>query len=72
MGTYVKTKEQQDYARARRKYLALYDKSVETARQADHCISCNRCSKACPQHIRIPAELMRIDGYVEKLKKGEI
>lgn len=71
-GTYVKTKEQQDYARARRKYLALYDKSVETARQADHCISCNRCSKACPQHIRIPAELMRIDGYVEKLKKGEI
>lgn len=71
-GTYVKTREQQDYARARRKYLALYDKSVETARQADHCISCNRCLKACPQHIRIPAELKRIDGYVEKLKRGEL
>lgn len=71
-GTYVKTTEQKGYARIRRKYLAGYDKAVETRRQADHCISCNRCIKACPQHIRIPSELKRIDEYVEKVKREEL
>ena len=71
-GTYVSSSLQKDYARSRRRYLALYDKSVETVRQADHCIRCGRCNKACPQHIRIPAELRRIDKYVEKLRLGEI
>ena len=70
--TYVTSKEQKDYMKARRRYLALYDKSVESARQADHCIRCNKCSRACPQHIRIPAELKRIDGYIEKLKRDEL
>jgi len=26
----------------------------------------------CPQHIRIPAELRRIDAYVEKLKQSTL
>jgi len=71
-GTYVKSKEQKDYARARRLYLAEYDKSVQSARQADHCISCGKCMKACPQHIRITSELKRIDEYIESLKRGDI
>ena len=68
--TYVKSPEQKDYARARRRYLAEYDKAVESVRQADHCIRCGKCTSHCPQHIRIPAELARIDAYIEELKQG--
>ena len=68
-GTYVKGPEQEGYARARRRYLAAYDKAVESVRQADHCISCGQCVSHCPQHIRIPRELSRIDKYIESIKQ---
>ncbi len=68
-GTYVTGPEQKHYARARRKYLANYDKAVESIRQADHCISCGKCMKSCPQHIRIPSELGRIDKYIEQIRQ---
>ena len=68
-GTYAIGQEQKDFARKRRRYLAEYDKAVESARQADHCISCGRCMKACPQHIRIPRELARINDYIEEIKQ---
>ena len=71
-GTYVKSGEQKDYARARRRYLASYDKSIESVRQADHCIGCNQCQPKCPQRIRIPNELRRIDTYIENIKKGTV
>lgn len=71
-GTYVETCEQKDYARARRRYLLNYDKAVPTVRQADHCISCGKCVSACPQHIRIPRELKRIDDYIENLKQDKL
>ena len=70
--TYVKSKEQKDFARARRRYLAAYDKAVESVRQADHCISCGKCMKECPQRIRIPRQLQRIDQYIESIKKGTV
>ena len=70
--SYVKSKEQKDFARARRRYLAAYDKAVESIRQADHCISCGKCMKECPQRIRIPRQLQRIDQYVEALKQGTL
>ena len=68
-GTYVVNKEQEDYSKARRKYLLDYDKAIPTVRQADHCISCGKCSPACPQRIAIPRELRRIDQYIESLKQ---
>ena len=70
--SYVKSKEQKDFARARRRYLAAYDKAVESVRQADHCISCGKCMKECPQRIRIPRQLQRIDQYIESIKKGTV
>ena len=68
--TYVRSSEQKDFARARKRYLARYDKAVESVRQADHCISCGKCTSHCPQHIRIPRELARIDAYIESIKQG--
>ena len=70
--TYVRNSEQKDFAKARKRYLAAYDKAVESVRQADHCIACGRCEKSCPQHIRIPRELGRIDAYIEAIKQGTL
>jgi len=71
-GTYVTSKEQENYARARRKYLLAYNKAIPTIRQADHCISCGKCTKRCPQQIFIPRQLRRINDYIEKLKQETI
>ena len=68
-GTYVSSKEQKDYRKARNKYLLAYDKTIPSVRQADHCIGCNQCAPRCPQRIRIPQELSRIDKYIENLKQ---
>ncbi len=68
-GTYVVSREQKDYSKTRRRYLLAYDKAIPTVRQADHCIACGKCVKACPQHIAIPRELRRIDLYIESLKR---
>lgn len=58
-----------DYRRARRAFLIGYDRAVPAVRQADHCIGCNQCAPHCPQNIRIPEELRRIDRFVEQLKQ---
>ena len=61
-----------DYRRARRAYLVGYDRSVPRLRQASHCIGCGQCEPHCPQRIKIPDELHRIDRYVEQLKQGTL
>ncbi len=66
----VESTQDENYRRARRAYLVGYDRSVPRLRQASHCIGCNQCSPHCPQGIDIPAELHRIDAYVERLKRG--
>ena len=68
-GTYVSGPEQEGYARMRRRYLSKYDKTIPAARQADHCIGCGACVSHCPQRIRIPREMRRIDSYIESLKQ---
>ena len=57
------------YRRARRAFLVGYDRSVPRLRQASHCIGCGQCQPHCPQQIKIPRELFRIDQYVEQLKQ---
>lgn len=71
-GTFISSTEQKQYAKMRRRYLAGYDKAVETVRQADHCISCAKCVSSCPQHIAIPKQLKRIDDYIEKIRQDTL
>jgi predicted aldo/keto reductase-like oxidoreductase len=68
-GNIPKSRQDENYRRARRAFLVGYNRSVEMLRQADHCIGCNECTPLCPQNIRIPRELQRIDAFVEKLKQ---
>lgn len=57
------------YRRARRAFLVGYDRSVPRLRQAARCIGCGQCSPNCPQAIKIPEQLHRIDRFVEQLKQ---
>ena len=52
--------------------LVGYDRSVPRLRQASRCIGCNQCVPHCPQNIKIPHELHRIDRYVEHLKQENL
>ncbi len=60
----------ENYRRARREFLIGYDRSVPRLRQADLCIGCKECVRHCPQRIDIPAQMRRIDRFVEDLKQG--
>ena len=59
-----------DYRTNRRKYLISLDRSVPRSRQADHCIGCGQCEPHCPQSIRIPRELSKLDNMIEELKRA--
>lgn len=69
-GYLVDDPQEDSYARARRAYLIGYDRAVPDFRQADHCVGCGRCAPHCPQSIDIPAELRKIDRFVEKLRRS--
>lgn len=60
--------EAADYQKDRRAFLVGYDRSVPRLRQANHCVGCGECNTHCPQKIDIPAEMQRIDKFVEELK----
>ena len=68
-GLIAESAAQKDFKKLKRKYLTSYDKAIESVRQADHCITCGECVSHCPQHIRIPQQLHRIDNYIENLKQ---
>ena len=53
----------ENYQEFRREYLIGLDRSVPRLRQADHCIQCGQCEPHCPQNIRIPRELAKIDEF---------
>lgn len=61
--------ERAEYAKKRKAFLVGYDRSVPRLRQADHCIGCGECQSHCPQSIKIPEEMRKIDEFVENLKK---
>ena len=63
------TEEMKAYRKARRAYLVSYERCIEKIRQANRCIGCGQCMSHCPQDIRIPSELRRIDLLVESLRR---
>lgn len=71
-GNVPKDRLDPNYERARRAFLIGYDRSVPRLRQASHCIGCNQCVSHCPQTIDIPAQLHRIDHFVEQLKQNKL
>lgn len=71
-GNVPESSQSENYRKARRAFLVVYDRSVPKLRQADHCIECGECIHHCPQDIKIPQELGRIAGFVEKLKQEKL
>lgn len=71
-GNVPESRQAENYREARRAFLVGYDRSVPRLRQADHCIGCGQCVPHCPQNIDIPAEMQRIDLFVEQLKQGNL
>lgn len=63
------SREMKAYRKARRAYLLSYDRAIEKNRQANRCIGCEKCVSHCPQNIRIPSEIHRIDHLVENLRR---
>ena len=64
------SEEMKAYRKARRAYLVSYDRNIEKIRQANRCIGCGQCMSHCPQDIKIPSELRRIDLLVESLRRN--
>ncbi len=71
-GNLPKSSQDENYRKARRAFLVGYDRSVPRLRQANHCIGCNQCVHHCPQNIKIPEVLHRIDRFAEQLKQGTL
>lgn len=71
-GNLPTSKNNVTYRESRRAFLIGYDRSVPRLRQASHCIGCEQCVSHCPQSIDIPAELHRIDQYIEQLKQEKL
>lgn len=61
--------ESAEYRKARRKYLTSYVKAVAASHAADKCIGCEMCIEKCPQGIKIPREIRKIDNFVETLRR---
>ena len=71
-GNMPSSSQDTSYRKARRVFLIGYDRSVPRLRQANHCIGCDQCNPHCPQNINIPAQMQRIDKFVEDLKQGRV
>ena len=61
-----------EYRKHRREYLISLDRVVPRERQPIHCIQCGQCEPHCPQNIRIPRELRKIDEFIEHLKRTPV
>ena len=67
-GTLPVDRQDPQYRKYRRQYLIGLDRVVPRERQPNHCIQCGQCEQHCPQNIKIPRELAKIDEFIESLK----
>lgn len=58
-----------EYRKLRRDYLISLDRTIPHDRQPDHCIGCGKCVPHCPQGIRIPQEMTKLDKIIDSLKQ---
>lgn len=68
-GNLPRNRQSEIYAKQRKAFLVGYDRTVPRLRQADHCVGCGVCVSHCPQNVRIPEELHKVDLTVENLKR---
>ena len=57
-----------EFERASRAFLVDYNRTIPELEQANHCINCGECEPTCPQNIKIPTDLLKIDNLVQQLK----
>ena len=62
--------EMKEFRKNRRKYLISYQRDVMRESRANKCINCGQCIQHCPQDIKIPQELRKIDLLVENLRRS--
>lgn len=68
-GNIPKSSQDEDYRRTRRAFLIEMNRNLPKERQFSHCIGCGICLTHCPQRIKIPEEMARIDKLTEQLKQ---
>ena len=56
-----------EFKRNSKNLLKHYKENLADGSRADACTRCNVCVSKCPQHIRIPRELERIQDLIDKL-----
>lgn len=56
------------FRRSSKNFLTGYERTIPELERANHCINCGECQLTCPQRIRIPDELLRINTLVEQIK----
>jgi len=57
-------KSDPDYATKQAQFVNDYFKSIPVAARANQCMDCEECLKKCPQSIRIPNQLSRINSVL--------
>lgn len=57
-----------EFNRASRAFLVDYERTIPELERANHCINCGECEPTCPQNIKIPTDLLKIDNLVQELK----
>ncbi|MBQ8099537.1 MAG: aldo/keto reductase [Bacteroidaceae bacterium] len=71
-GAIPASRQSGNYAKLREAFLSNFDNSVPQKTQSLNCTECKHCVPLCPQHIKIPEQMKRINQLVENLKNNTL